>query len=124
MSGLSSKARASSTRWNWPPDKSAICFFARSDTPAWVRAAATTPLDWRLGKFRKPRTVRGRVASICSFCGTYPMRKSGARFTLPLVGLSAPIRTRSKLDLPDPLGPTIVTISPASMAMLMSSNTV
>ena len=52
------------------------------------------------------------------------MRSCFCRTTLPLLGASEPIKTRSSVDLPDPFGPTIVTISPASRPIETSSSTV
>ena len=61
----------------------------------------------------KATTVIGNVGSMFNFCGTYPMRNPGLIFSVPWSSSTAPIMLRSKVDFPDPFGPTIVTISPA-----------
>ena len=74
------------------------------------------PVPTRTGRFKKRRTVIGNAVSICRVWGTYPIRKSARLVIVPLVGAIAPIMARSNVDLPDPLGPTIVTISDGSSA--------
>ena len=47
------------------------------------------------------------------------MRRSGARSIRPALGRSSPISARTSVDLPAPLGPMMVTISPGSTVRLL-----
>ena len=52
------------------------------------------------------------------FSGPLPTITSSLRRTVPSVGVSAPAMVMSVVDLPAPLGPTRVTISPSSTVRL------
>ena len=51
------------------------------------------------------------------------MRSPGFRVIRPDDGFAAPMSNRSNVVLPEPLGPTTVTISPGSSASETSRNT-
>ena len=65
-------------------------------------------------------TLMGSVGSIFKRCGTYPNLIPGFSFIVPELGVTAPMIALIKLVLPEPFGPTIVTISFDAISKLTS----
>ncbi len=68
-------------------------------------------------------TVTGKFQSIVSTCGTSPTASPGRRRTLPDTGGTVPSIALSRVDLPDPDGPTMPTRSPGSIVRSTSIST-
>ena len=131
ISGSMQRARAMATRCFCPPESlvtgawaksrrptSARCFFARSSawallhffkvTGASVQLSSTFMLLNRLKPWKTmPMLSRRRLTLTCSAA-----RSSPWNHTCPASGVSSRLMQRSRVDLPEPEGPMMVTTSP------------
>ncbi|MNM66422.1 hypothetical protein D3C81_779080 [compost metagenome] len=127
-SGWRARQRASAVRWAMPPDNCAGYWpraWARPTAAiAWsmrARRSAAASFGWR-AKSRPKATFFSRLnqgnrlgswkATARRGCG--PCSGWPCRVTLPPRGCCRPASTRSRLDLPTPLGPRMVTTSPGA----------
>src|SRR5229473_2347733 len=94
--GRATKARAIAARWAMPPDSCCGNASANARRPTRASAASASGRRWS----------RGRLASV----------------TLPELGASRPPTMRNSVLLPQPLVPTMPTISPRSTARSMSAS--
>ena len=106
-------AAASATRLAWPPERSEIdrsrCVVIPSRSSA---AAASQP---------GPIASRTVPAARSGVCPRYLVRIPRPRRTSPLSGVTRPAITRSKVDLPVPLMPTMPSRSPSQTVSERSS---
>ena len=118
-------ARATSTRWRWPPERSPNVAWACSASPTAASAARAARRCARPGRRHHgsveiepmratSSALTGKSSRERSVCGTTPKR-AGAR-SVPAMGASSPRRTRKSVVLPPPFGPRTPMRSPACRA--------
>jgi hypothetical protein len=108
--------RRNATRWRMPPDSS--CGRARSK-PSRPNAANSGRARSRACRGLAPPTRGASAAlSIALIHGSrrsrWGMRTAGADCTVPVSGACRPQTSSSSVVLPQPLGPTTATVSPAA----------
>ena len=134
MSGAScTSARATSTRWRWPPDSSPNVSPARSRQPDALERRAARAARSRAARPPPPRqranapisatssALTGKSSRERSVCGT--VAAAPATSSAPASGGSSPSSTRNSVVLPPPLGPRTATRSPGARRELTSRST-
>ena len=130
--GRCTKARASATRWRWPPDSCAGQSAVRSPRPTFSstsRACSVCPAGRPSATLSSTFFQGSKRASWnmmrASSCDCAPDCATGAPSinTSPADGDSKPAIRRSKVLLPQPLRPTMATNSPGSITRLLPCST-
>ncbi len=122
--GALTSARASETRWAWPPDSvtgHTSCFSASptSSSPARARRRRSSRLPSRRARATlSPTRFQGSRRGCWNATETTPSTS-----TLPWVTGSSPASVRSSVDLPEPLRPRTATSSPGAMSRSRCSRT-
>jgi hypothetical protein len=131
--GLVISARATATRCCWPPESSAGRWLRRSAMPTFssspsshaesglrpaiasgrVMFSSAVSIGSRLKNW-KTKPIVSRRSSVSSFSESFVMSMPST-WTLPSVGMSSPASRCMSVDLPEPEGPMIAVIRPASI---------
>ena len=119
-----SSVRRNATRWRMPPDSS--CGRARSK-PSRPKAANSGCARARASSREAPASRAASAAlSIARSHGSRPSRwgmsTAGAARTVPASGVCRPQTSSSSVVLPQPLGPTTATVSPAATSRSTASS--
>src|SRR6266851_2863880 len=129
--GRATKARAIAARWAMPPDSCCGNASANARRPTRASAASASGRRWSRGRLASANSTFSRTLSQGISRGSWKTSPTSGRgpatatlssMTLPELGASRPPTMRNSVLLPQPLVPTMPTISPRSTARSMSAS--